>query len=83
MALHNMGVYHRTIPRPGFFKVTIFLKAYNIKVLSEVHMLTHLQTRSTPVLPILSEFPAFSKALHRVHCQPLNFVVNSVKTLVG
>lgn len=54
-----------------------------IKVLPEVHMLTHLQTRPTPVLTILSEFPAFSKALHSVHCQPLNFVGDFVKTLVG
>lgn len=56
---------------------------HNMKVLPEVHMLTHLQTRPTPVLAILSEFPAFSKALPSVHCQPLSFVVNSVKTLVG
>lgn len=56
---------------------------HNIKVLPEVHMLTHLQTRPTPVLTILSEFPAFSNALHSVHCQPLNFVGDFVKTLVG
>lgn len=83
MDLHNMSGYHQTIPRRRFFKVIIFLKTHKIKGLPKVYMLTHLQTRPTPMLTILSEFPAFSKALHHVHCQPLRFVVDSMKTLVS